>query len=175
MGGFMAEIPVQKVATAEDRKLPVFAEVEQMMQRIRERAFGEFAGRGFAHGQELSDWLAAERELCWPASELTETPENFNLSIAMAGFDPKDIEVTATPREIIVRAKMQSTRTEVPKAKAEQVCWSEIRGSDVYRRVELPLEVRVEKVSAEYNNGMLKIAAPKGDSAANAVPVSAAA
>ena len=171
----MTEITVQKAATPEDLKLPVFEEVEQMMGRIRERAFGAFAGRGFASGQELSDWLAAEREFCWPASELTESAENYTLSIAMAGFDPKDIEVTATPREIIVSAKMQSRRTDVPKVKAEQVCWSEFRSSDVYRRVELPLEVRVEKVSAEYNNGMLKVAAPKVDSAANAVPISAAA
>jgi hypothetical protein len=41
--------------------------------------------------------------------------------------------------------------------------------------VKLLLDVRIEKVSAEYNNGALKLTAPKGHSAANAVPVPVAA
>ncbi len=43
----MAQINVQKAANPDDRKLPIFEEVERMMQKNRERAFAIFAGRGF--------------------------------------------------------------------------------------------------------------------------------
>jgi HSP20 family protein len=171
----MAQINVRKTANPDDRKLPIFEEVERMMQKIRERAFAIFAGRGFKEGQELNDWLAAERELCWPASELVEHDQDYALSVAMAGFQPNDITVTATPRELIVHAKAEAASGDKSKSDGEQVCWSEFRSNDVYRRVELPAEVDVDKVSAKYENGLLKVLAPKCKQPAKVVPIAAAA
>jgi HSP20 family molecular chaperone IbpA len=45
----------------------------------------------------------------------------------------------------------------------------------VYRRVELPADIQVAKVSAEYDNGLLKIIAPNAQQPATVVPVAAAA
>jgi len=171
----MTAITVQKAAKSEDRTLPVFEEVDRMMQRIRERAFAVFAGRGFEPGNALEDWLTAEREVCWPASELVEQDQNYVLNVAMAGFQPKDITVTATPRELIVCAKAEATRGDKTQTKKERVCWSEFRSNDVYRRVELPADIQVAKVSAEYENGLVKIIAPKTQQPVTVVPVAAAA
>jgi HSP20 family molecular chaperone IbpA len=171
----MATINVQKVTKSEDRTLPVFEQIDRMMQRIRERAFAVFAGRGFEPGNALQDWLTAERELCWPASELVEQDQNYVLNVALAGFEPKDITVTATPRELIVSAKAEATRGDKRQSKDERVCWSEFRSSDLYRRVELPADVQVAKVAAEYENGLLKIIAPKAQQPVTVVPVAAAA
>lgn len=41
--------------------------------RIRRRAFEIYCARNGAPGDELSDWLAAERELCEPALEHAES------------------------------------------------------------------------------------------------------
>ncbi len=79
--------------------------------------------------------------------------------MAIAGFKPEDITVTATPRELIVHAAVAETRTR--KAKDERVWWSEFRSNDVYRRVELPADILVDKVSARYEHGLLKVTAPK--------------
>lgn len=171
----MAQINVQKAANPDDRKLPIFEEIEQMTQKIRDRAFAIFAGRGFNEGQALSDWLAAEHELCWPTSELLEHDQDFALSMAMAGFQPKDIAVTATPRELIVQAKTEAASGDKSKSGGEQVCWSEFRSNEVYRRVELPAEIDVDKVSAQYEHGMLKVLAPKCKQPARVVPIAAAA
>ena len=171
----MAQITVQKAAKAEDRKLPIFEEFDQMTQKIRDRAFAIFAGRDFKAGNALSDWLAAEHELCWPASELLEHDKDYALNVAMAGFQPKDISVTATPRELIVHAKAEATRGDKSKSDSEQVCWSEFRSNDVYRRVELPVEVDVDNVSAQYENGLLKVVAPKRKQPAKIVPIASAA
>lgn len=171
----MTEIKVQQVTKTDDRKLPVLEEAERMMQRIRDRAFALFARRGFDNGSALNDWLSAERELCWPASEMVEQEQSYSLNVAMAGFEPKDIAVTATPRELIVSAKSEATRGDKSKTKNEQVCWSEFQSNDVYRRVELPADIRAAKVTATYENGLLKIVAPKAQQTSTVVPVSAAA
>jgi HSP20 family molecular chaperone IbpA len=169
----MADVKVQKVARPEDRKLPVFEEMERMLQRIRDRAFEVFAERGFKIGNALQDWLTAERELCWPEAKFTEGNRQYVLSVALAGYDPKDVTVTATPRELIVSAKADAAHK--GKAKDEKVCWSEFRDGDVCRRIDLPTDIKVDEVSASMSNGLLKIVAPRAQHAIAVVPVSAAA
>ena len=160
----MSEVTVQKVSKVEDRTLPVFREMEELMQRIRARAFDLFSGRALGeYAGALDHWLAAERELCWAAGELVEEDKRFLLKLAVPGFEPAEISVTATPRELIVHAKRATGRTEEQSKKEDGVHWSEFRGAEVYRRVELPREVLVEKVSASLKNGILKVVAAKAD------------
>src|SRR5579872_331367 len=72
---------------------------------IRQRAFSRFERRGQTNGGDLDDWLAAEREVVWsPSSELIQGDNDFQARVALAGFDPKDIEVSATPEALIVEA-----------------------------------------------------------------------
>ena len=92
----MSRVPVEKVPSTEDRRLPIFAEVEDVMKRISERAFSLFANRGFSMGMDLDDWFRAEREICWPAAELCEEEGKFELKVELPGFDPGDITVTVT-------------------------------------------------------------------------------
>lgn len=156
----MTEVRVQRVPKVEKRTLPVFAEIEDVMSRIRTRAYELCSGRGFEEGRALDDWLAAEREICWPATELTERDADYVLSVALAGFEPDEISVTATPRELIVNAKHESAHAEEPAVRSK-VRWSGFAGNEVYRRVELPVELDVGAVRASFRNGLLKVAAPK--------------
>jgi HSP20 family protein len=153
----MAEPNIQKVPSAEDRSLPIFAEFDKLADRIRLQAYNLFAGRGGSAGNALDDWLAAEHEICWPAAELVERDDAFALNVALAGFAAGDVTVTATPREVIVKAARKSEKG----SKAGELRWSEFRSNDVYRRVELPADVDVAKVTASLTDGMLKIVAPK--------------
>ena len=160
----MSEVTVQKVSKLADRTLPVFRQMEELTQRIRARAFDLFSGRALGnYAGELDHWLAAERELCWAAGELVEEDERFLLKLAVPGFEPAEISVTATPRELIVRAKRETERKEEQGSKQDGVHWSEFRSAEVCRRVELPREVLVEKVSASLKNGILKVVAAKAD------------
>jgi HSP20 family molecular chaperone IbpA len=169
----MAEVKVQKVANVNDRKLSVFKEMEEMLQRIRDRAFAAFAERGFKLGHALEDWLNAERELCWPEAKLAEDEQQYGLSVALAGYDPKDITVTATPRELIISAKTEAMHK--GRSKDKNICWSEFRDNDVYRRVELPADIQVNEVTASMSNGLLQIVAPKIQRASVVIPISDAA
>jgi HSP20 family protein len=168
----MAELNVQKVPATDDRSLPIFAEFDALADRIRLQAYKLFAHRGGAEGHALDDWLAAEHEICWPAARLAEGDAALTLEVALAGFEPSDITVTATPREVIVKAvhKLEKTGQEA------KLRWSEFRSNDVYRRVELPVDVDVAKVTANLKSGLLTIVAPKAASkeSAKKVPVVAA-
>lgn len=172
----MADIKVEKVENPENRALPILQQVDDMLGRLQQRAFEMFAGRGFVNGYDLQDWLAAERELCWPATELVDQPKSYALSVALAGFAPEQITVTAAPRELIVHAAMKSGRRETTDKKGEaKVLWSEFRSNDVFRRIELAEPIDVSKVSAGFANGLLTVVAEKAAKAPARLPVAAAA
>ena len=80
----MSKVKVQKVPTTGDRKLPVFKEVEKLMERMRNRAYDLFCERGFSIGHDLEDWLRAEDEICWSAAGLVATDNGYRLEVALA-------------------------------------------------------------------------------------------
>lgn len=153
----MPQVEVQKVQAPDDRSLPVFAELDRLAERIRIEAYNLFARRGAADGHALDDWLAAEKRVCWPSAELEDLDGRFALKVALAGYEPRDITVTATPRELIVSAARKSEA----KSGNGGVRWSEFYSSDALRRIELPEAVNVKKTTATFNNGLLEVVAPK--------------
>jgi len=157
----MSKLNIEKVASPDDRKLPVFKEFDEIADQIRVRAYKLFANRGFSMGNDVDDWLTAQREICWPAAELVEEDDEFEIKVALAGFETDDISVTATPREVIVKASHKDERKESDERDDEKVRWSEFRMNDVYRQIPLPADVDVARIKAEFENGMLEIEAPK--------------
>jgi len=173
----MAEIKVQKVTdTAKTPVLPVFKEMESVLGHIRRRAFDLAGLRGFADGHALDDWLAAEREICWPACELAEQEKGYTLSVGLPGFEPADISVTATLHELIVHAKARTeSHKEKEVRKDQKLCWSEFRSNDVYRQVALPGDIDPQSVAASLDSGLLKIVATKAAKPMRVVPITSAA
>jgi len=154
----MPEITVQKIKDPVKQAPPIFVELEKRLDAVRQRAHQMFLNRG-QMDRALDDWFAAEHELFgWSAAELSEKDDMYEIDFALAGFDAKDIQVTATPNEIIVRAETKETR-EVEK---DKVLWSEFGSKDVCRRFELPDPIDTDKVSATFDKGILRIKARKG-------------
>ena len=181
MESVMSKPSVEKVASSDDRSLPIFDEFDQVTDRIRKRAYELFNVHRSDLTADVDHWLRAEREVCWPGAELCETDEKLTCRVALAGFEAKDIAVTATPAEIIVKATMRHESTADKKsAPPEIVCWSDFHYEDVYRRFGLPAEIVVKDVRAEFKDGMLTISAPKAaesedDRPERQIPVSTAA
>jgi len=171
----MSDIAMKQVYQPEDRTLPVFAEVERLMQDIGRRARELCAARGSAEGHELDDWLQAEHEICWPAAELAETDGAFIVNVALPGYGPPDVELTVTPREVVVHASKQSGSGDAVRAQEAAVRWSDFRANDVYRSFDLPATIDVELTDAVLKDGLLRITLPKAAAAADVVPIAAAA
>lgn len=157
----MSRLIVQKVASPEDRSLPIFDEFNEVAERIRIRAFSLSQGRGLGAGHDLDNWLEAEREICWPSAELVEEDDFFEVKVALAGFDVEDISVTATPDELIIKAAHKAEEQQSSDKENVKVRWSELRSDDVYRHIELPASVDVDNITAKFRSGMLEIEAPK--------------
>lgn len=154
----MPEITVQKIKDPVKQTPPIFADLEKRFNAVQQRAHELFLNRGQVD-RALDDWLAAEHELFgWSAAELSEKDDTYEVDFALAGFDAKDIQVTAMPNEIIVRAATKETR-EVEK---DKVLWSEFGSKDVCRRFELPDPIDTDKVTAALDKGVLRIKARKG-------------
>ena len=150
---------IKRIRSESKRELPIFEEIAQLQERIREHAFKLFQDRGH-HGDDLAHWLEAEKEVCGSVSELIEEEHRYLLKIALAGFEPEDIEITATPREIIVKATAQfSKEDEGPESSS--IRWSDFQSTDIYRHVELPIEVDIDQIAAKFERGLLTIEAPK--------------
>jgi len=155
----MSRIDVRRIPESSDRSLPIFAEFDRLADQIRLEAYRMFKHRGAGEGHALDDWLAAEKAVCWPAAELAESDDSYTLKVALAGFDAKDIDVTATPREIIVKASHEHRKSGGDGE--AQLKWSEFRSDEVFKRIEMPSDVDVEGISASLTNGMLELKAPK--------------
>lgn len=169
-------IPVKKVTNDASRSSPEFAELDSLQQRIRARAYDICAHGGFRWGRDLEDWLQAERELSWPAMELTEDEHSYRLNVAVAGFVPDQIGVTATSREIVVRAVSKKERASTPQdTSATTVRWSELSERQLCRRVVLPAAVDPNEVTASLRDGMLTVKAEKHAAAESKKPSVAAA
>jgi len=142
------------VRNANDQNQP-----DQQFEEIRRRAFALFEKRGCAIGNDLDDWLSAEREvLGWPEAQLVEKENAYEIEVTLPGYEAKQVDVTATPGGILVHAA-----AETEKRTAEG---TELGAKEVYRRFELPSAANSDKVTAQFDKGVLRIKAPKAAVAA---------
>ena len=151
----MGEVSVQK-------KDSFWDQIQKMEERIMRRAYDIFRRNGSEFGKDLDHWLAAERELIWkPAIELKERDNQFELQVAVAGVDPKDLKIEVTAEELLVKGE---TKTEKKEDKGE-VHTSEFQSGSLFRSVCFPKKIDPEKVKAEIKNGLLTITAPISEGA----------
>jgi len=153
----MSKIVITKVDDT-DNKAPVFEEIAKRFEGVQQRAFDLFDKRGRALGHELEDWLKAEQEVFgWPAAELAEKNGVYEMQVALPGFEEKDVEVTATPTEVVVHAATKEEK----KTQKGAVLWTEFGSDDVYRSFKVPNPISVVNVTANLENGILRINAPQ--------------
>jgi HSP20 family protein len=145
----MASVPmIQKDSIVE--------ELEQMHQRIAQRAYDLFRGRD-GWGDAFGDWLSAENELVSkPAIELREQNDAFTVVAALPGMDPKEITVNITPMNVVIKAVRERRHTE----DKGQVHRSEFTSGEIFRSIDFPKTVDTAKARAEFQNGMLHITVP---------------
>jgi HSP20 family protein len=135
----------------------VLDEIEAMQRRIAGRAVEIFRERGGAIGQALEDWLKAERETIWrPALEVVRAKDAFVVEAAVAGVDPKQLEVRVTATELLLSAELHHSDGE----QEGDVVLCEFINGPLFRTYRFPEPVDPSRVSAEYRNGMLRVTAP---------------
>jgi HSP20 family protein len=141
--------------TSEGSLLPTLADIQD---RVARRAYELFASSGFTDGHDMEDWLFAESELFGKMPvELSQTESELTVSAGVPGFTEKDIEIKVEPRRLFITGKREEKSEDKKKG---QTVYSE-RSNEMFRTIDLPVEVDPDKVKATLSKGELEITLPK--------------
>lgn len=145
-------------------------ELEAVQRRIANRASDIFRERGGTFGRAMDDWLNAERETIWrPALEVQRTKDAFVVEAAIAGVDPKQLDVRVTTSELLIEANLHHHEKE----QEGEVILCEFAGGPLFRSYRFPEPIDSARVTAEYRNGLLRVTAPVANPATKVDIVSA--
>jgi len=154
----MTNVAVKKMEENKPTVVPVLEEMKATFEKIRKRAFEFFERRGGAPGFDVDDWVRAEHDLFWvPQAELLETETDFRLKVGVPGFDAKELNITAQVNEIVIQGETENREEKTEKG----VYYSEFGTKSLYRRFVLEMPIEIGAVTANVDNGMLTIVAPK--------------
>jgi len=139
--------------------------IQHIYDSIARRAFEIFDNNGRWLGRDLDDWFRAESELLHPVHlEIAESENSLTIRAEAPGFSPKELEINVEPRRLTIVGKHE-VREEGKKGKT---IYSERCAKEIFRVVDLPVEVESSKVNAVLKDGVLNVEMPK---AAHAKPV----
>ena len=135
------------------RELTPFSDFDRM-RREMERVWDTFLeGDVRKESKKDSVWL--------PSVDVSETKNDVVVKAELPGMDPKDIEVTLSDGHLMIKGQKKHEKEE----KDEDYHFVERSYGSFVRAVHLPKEVKHDKISASYKNGVLKVVLPKSEEA----------
>src|SRR5208283_78800 len=147
----MSQVAIGKCKDPDTISKALLEHIGTITDSIRKRAFNLFESRKDGSGSDLDDWLQAEKDVVWwPTADLIDDKRQFTARIALPGFDAKDIEVTAMPDALVIRADATHTH----EGQRDSVCFCEFSEKKLFRRLELPSSIEVDQVSASLEKGI---------------------
>ena len=97
----------------------------------------------------------------WPAVDVSEDDDNYLVEVELPGLSEKDVEVKVENGVLTIASRKDESREE----KDEGYIRKERRHYSFSRSFSLPDNVDLEKVTANFKNGLLDIAVPKAPAA----------
>ena len=120
----------------------IIDEIEEMYDQITRRAYEIFRERGGSSTLDLEDWLTAERELLYkPEVHVEEVDQRIVVTVRIGKVRPLDVQLLITPDAMVIQAQ--------PVAMARKV----------FRTVQFPRRIDVNKAEATYADGYLILTA----------------
>jgi HSP20 family protein len=154
----MSQLTIHKYPNAESSLQALLEQMETIRDSIRSLGFNLFENGGTDNGCDVRDWLRARRGgAVFAASDLVEAKKTFIASIPVSGFEAKDIMLSVEPGALLVQARSHHSRA----LGKDNVCFCEFEHTSLFRRLELPTPIDVNRVRASIENGILKVIAPK--------------
>ncbi|MDI6765142.1 MAG: Hsp20/alpha crystallin family protein [Thermodesulfobacteriota bacterium] len=135
------------------RELSPLREFERMrrdMDRLWDSFFEERPRRKI---EEVAEWL--------PSLDVSETKNDLVVKAELPGMDPKDIDISLNEGILTIKGERKQEKEE----KEENYHLIERSYGSFTRSFRLPREVKSEKISASYKDGVLKVTLPKSEEA----------
>ena len=140
-----------------DSNDPISVETEEIQSRIRERAYELSKERGHA-GREVDDWLTAESEIISvPPVELIEKNGMFQVRLGIVGLNLQDVRVLTSADRLLVRGEYHHEN----EVDAGKIHVRDFKSAAVFRSVQFPQPIDVNRVEVEFHDGVLRVTAAK--------------
>ena len=114
---------------------------------------GFFEGKPRRRMDEEGHWL--------PSVDVSETKNDVVVKAELPGMDPKEIDISLSDGSLVIKGEKKQEKEE----KEENYHFIERSYGSFVRTVRLPREVKHDKVSATFKNGILKVVLPKSEEA----------
>lgn len=95
-----------------------------------------------------------------PAVDVYETKDSVIVESQLPGINPEEVEVSVENGVLSIKGEHKREH----EVEEKNYYRKEVRSGVFYRQVPLPTEVQENKVSAEFENGILKVTCPKAES-----------
>jgi HSP20 family protein len=119
------------------------------MQRDMDRLFDRFLGtEREGEGGRLGLWM--------PSIESYRKEGKLFIKAELPGVDPKDLDVTITDRELVIKGERKAEKDE----KEKDYSYREISYGSFERRFVIPEGVKTDDLKAAFANGILEISVP---------------
>lgn len=92
-----------------------------------------------------------------PKMDVVDREKEISVKAELPGIDKKDIDVSLTNNQLVIKAK---TCHEEKEEKGDYLK-QEISKNEVYRSVLLPADIDADKVKTSFKNGVLELVIPK--------------
>ena len=130
----------------------------RILDAVARRAYEIFENRGRVRGHDLDDWIQAESELIYPLClEIEERRDALTVKGDLPGLDRDEFEVSVQPQAVTVTGECKQSGSDNGQGEAGE----SQNGKWILRIVELPALVMVEKATASFAGGQLKVILPK--------------
>jgi len=120
-------------------------------------------GHPFAEFDRLfSDFCGEEGRCAWsPRTDIVETDKEHQLIIELPGLEKKDISIKVEDRMLMISGEVERNE----ETEDRRIRRRERFSGSFNRRFRLPVGIEVEKIGAEFRNGLLTVSLPKSEAA----------
>ncbi|HAK59877.1 MAG TPA: hypothetical protein DCO77_05770 [Nitrospiraceae bacterium] len=126
------------------------------VQRDMDRLFNRFLRSDTSPREQRDAWI--------PAVESYTKEGNLVYKAELPGMDPKDVEVTVTDREVVIKGE----RTAEKESKEESYIYQEISYGSFERHFPLPEGAKIDALKAKFTKGILEVTVPVPEKLENA-------
>jgi HSP20 family molecular chaperone IbpA len=138
----MTEIEVKK---SDDTKETFREKISDLLEEMWEKI-----------GQHHHCFYATPGKLLKPETDLSEDSDAFTYQLELPGMDEEDVEVEIGSGQLSIRGEKRDEKEE----KGENYIFRERRYGSFERRFMLPENVKVRKVKANFEKGVLTVTIP---------------
>lgn len=137
---------------------PFLTEVQTIHDSVARRAYDLFQADGCVQGHDFDHWLRAESQLLNPVPvEVKETEQELIIHAEVPGLRDKDLTLRVEPRRLFVSGKRQACEEH----KHGKTTYSEFHADEIFRTLNLPVEIDPSSVHARLNHGILEVTMAK--------------